>query len=494
MEKEEKQWLNRVMDSECFISEEKIPYVKIYKDDGAGEVIKLKSSEFRDWIRILALEESGEILGNEKISILIETMEAQARFYGREIKVFMRVGKYKDNFYYDLGKGSYVKISNGKYRIVHEVPICFDRNNTMKDQILPNKSGKYGIWDLREFINVKTEDEFILLLVTVISFMIPEIPHHILVIIGNAGSSKSTVSRLIKRIVDPSTVDIYSMPRNKEDLVLHLNNAHLIPYDNLEGIKAEFNDILCQVCTGGSFLKRMLYSDSTLIAYNLKRTLILNGINIATNKADLLDRSTLISLKTISDKDRRSEKEIFDKFEERLPYFLHDIFEVVAKSSEIYKTIEVGSLSRMADALLHEVSIAEALGISKERYLAIYKKNRRNMNYEMIAENAVAYTVMQFMKRKNKWKGSIRDLWQELELIADNHNINKSDQSWAKSPSYLSRYLNQLKVNLDQEGISYSIKNVGTHKQITLIKKLEDEEKTTTEQTKNVKRKQAKNK
>lgn len=467
---EEMNYKERILSCRCYMTDQKIAYAEICIGSDRIKAVPLRSREFMDWARCEAYKDS-KFITNDRMNLYIETLEATARFNNEErVKTSMRVGKSNEKFYYDIGEETYIEMSKKGYMRVRTTPICFLRNDNMLDQVEPIEGDRYTLWDLRKFINVKSDDEFDLLLIAIISYFIPEIPHHILIFIGNQGSSKSTVSRIIKRIVDPSTVDIYSLPNNKADLILHLNNAHLIPYDNLNSIKREFNDVLCQVATGGNFLKRTLYTDSELSVYSLQRTLILNGISLATNQPDLLDRSIVVNLKTIDKSERRTERELFNEFEERLPYFLHHIFETVSKAMKLYETIELKELPRMADATLWSCAIAEALGISKEEYIKLYLNNQKSINTEILSENAVAFTLMKFMQKHQTWKGPVRSLWSELDWIADNHDINKGDATWAKSPSYLSRYLNQLKVNLMQEGIRFEIRNKGTHKEIELEK------------------------
>ena len=360
-----------------------------------------------------------------------------------------------------------MEITDKGYKIVSNIPICFLSNDTMKEQYEPKFDERISLWKLREFINVKTDEEFILLMINIISYFIPEIPHHIMIFIGSQGSSKSTVCRMIKKIVDPSTVDIYSFPKNKEDLVLHLNNAYLVPYDNLSKINDEYNDILCQVATGGNFLKRKLYTDSGLMTYSLRRGLILNGINLATDQPDLLDRSIILHLKTIDGSERKTEKEIFSKFDRMIPYFLGNIFESVSHAKEIYKDIEVKNLPRMADAVKWSCAIAETLGLKTEEYMEIYRSNQNNINNEVLADNSVANSIIEFMKNRTNWKSSVTELWQKLEPIAIRNGMDK-DSSWAKNASHLSRQMNRLKANLEKVNISFEIRNVTTYKEISI--------------------------
>lgn len=111
------------------------------------------------------------------------------------------------------------------------------------------------------------------------------------------------------------------MPRGKEDLILQISNSYMTVFDNINRLREEYNDIFCQLVTGGNFLKRKLYTDSDIVAYSLQCCLILNGINYLTNQPDLLDRSIVIPLRKISSCDRKTEQELSAQFKKNCHTF-----------------------------------------------------------------------------------------------------------------------------------------------------------------------------
>lgn len=464
-------WIEKVEESKFFISNVGTAYVQILLEEGRTKIVPVKGKEFKSWVRYQAYHEDNKVIEGNVINDFIDTMHAKAVHEGKKIDPFIRIGVYNEVFFYDLLNGKYIKITEDGYEIVDNVPICFLTNDTMFEQVMPQKDKKVGIFDLKEFVNVKDEETFELFIVILISYFIPQIPHFIMILNGPQGSSKSTLSRMIKAIIDPSGIDIYSFPKNKEDLVLHLNNAYLIPYDNLDTIKSEYNDVLCQVSTGGQYVKRKLYSDSDIVVYKLYRALILNGINVPSSQSDLLDRSIIFSLKTIDSTERKTEKQLISEFKKKIPSFLHDIFCIISDAKEIYPTLTIEGLPRMSDAALWCCAIAEAMGIGSVRFLELYNNNQKEINSDILGENVVAYTLTKFMEKRNNWEGSVTDLWKILKDIVESNDLNKNDSTWARSPSYLSRHLNRLKMNLQKENIYFETMNAGSYKKIIVQKK-----------------------
>lgn len=453
-----------------YYSNNRGPLVKI-TENNEDKLIKVDNHHFRERIRYELYSNKKMSIGVEALNTIISTICAKAHYEGEKITTYMRAAFHKGTIYYDLANGYYVRISSKGYKLRRKVPIHFERNEMMLPQCLPEEGEVEDIWLLKKYFNVRYKEDCILLIVHIICAFIPDIPHHILILLGNQGSAKSTTSRLIKKIVDPSKVDISSMPRNIEDLIIQATSSYMLVLDNLNDIKKEYNAVFCQLATGGYYNKRKLYTDDESVVFPLQSNVILNGINYVTEQPDLLDRSIVVPLKAIKSKNRRTEKEIFEEFDEELPLVLNAIFIIISKAKVIHKELQIDNLPRMADAVKWGCAIAKAMGIEQEEYLAIYYKNQRDINIEIIADNPTAYTLIEMMKDREEWSGSVAELLKELCGTAYKSDSNQYNMFLGKSPSSLSAELNRIKVNLERVGITFNIKNIGKYKKITIMNK-----------------------
>ncbi len=91
------------------------------------------------------------------------------------------------------------------------------------------------------------------------------------------------------------------------------------------------SDLLCRAVTGAGFSKRALYSNDDDFISKFKRGIGVNGINLATTRADFLDRSLIIKLKRIAKEKRRKKEDIDREFEKLRPFVLGYIFDVLVK-------------------------------------------------------------------------------------------------------------------------------------------------------------------
>src|SRR5918992_532804 len=88
---------------------------------------------------------------------------------------------------------------------------------------------------------------------------------------------------------------------------------------------------LCRLVTGEADSKRRLYTDDEDVIIELRRAILLNGINVPTDRGDVLDRSLVVELERIPDGERRTEEELWELFKAEHPKLLGALFTVLSK-------------------------------------------------------------------------------------------------------------------------------------------------------------------
>lgn len=82
----------------------------------------------------------------------------------------------------------------------------------------------------------------------------------------------------------------------------------VIACDNISYLPPWLSDALCQLATGSGFSTRTLYENDEETIFDAERPVILNGIEVAASREDLLDRCLLIGCPAIPDGRRRTEE------------------------------------------------------------------------------------------------------------------------------------------------------------------------------------------
>ena len=299
---------------------------------------------------------------------------------------------------------------------------------------------------------IKDEKHKALVKVWLVTCFLPDFPHVILVPYGEQGSGKTSLSKFIKSVVDPSITDTLGIVGDYRELVQNLSHHWLLDYDNLSSLSREVQNIFCRAVTGAAYSRRKLYTDDDDILTYTRNCLILSGINYPATAPDLLDRCMLIELRSLSKTGTNVKEEILNqKFQEAIPSILGGILDILVAAIQIKKTVSLDRLPRMIDWTEWGYAIAEAIGSGGQSFLDAYRENIGLRNQEIISSNPVASTIVNFMSTRQEWKGTPSELLHELTQLMPEDE--KKDRSWPKTPNVLVRRLNELKANLHDAGI-----------------------------------------
>ena len=112
--------------------------------------------------------------------------------------------------------------------------------------------------DLRRLLNLGADqnEDFILIVCWMLGALWPSGPYPILAIDGEQGSGKSTLSRLLRGLVDPNKAQLRAPPRTEGDLIVAANAGRIVALDNVSFIDADMADVICRLATGAGLSKR----------------------------------------------------------------------------------------------------------------------------------------------------------------------------------------------------------------------------------------------
>lgn len=454
-------------DVELFKDERDSSFISL-NVNGHRETWRCNSQTIKDLLSFDFYKLKGKTVGTDVIKNVISVLEGKAKFVGEKRKLGNRVALENGILWYDLTNKDWqaVKISDKKWELINNPPILFKRYTHHHPQVIPVNNGDAEL--ILNYVNIVDEKHRLLLIVFIISCFIPDFPHPVLGISGSQGSAKSTLSKLLRKIIDPSLLEVVSLPKDQKELVQKLDHHYFTFFDNVSFISEETSDSLCKAVTGSGFSKRSLYSDDDDVIYNFMRCIGLNGISVVATRPDLLERSILVELCRIEEDKRKQEKEVYEEFDKDLPFILGGIFDTLVQALALQPSIKLSKLPRMADFMVWGCAISEALGYKKEEFIDAYNKNIEDQTRVALNDNAVALAVILFMENKNEWSGTATSLLNDLNK--EDTFSERYGSGFPKAANLLTKRLNELKVNLKSIGILYESINGGDVKTITLKK------------------------
>ena|SRR5215207_2343713 len=443
-------------DAELFHTPSGDAYATILVEDHR-ETHPMKAKGFRRWLVRGYYERYDRPPGAQALQDALWLLEARAQFDGPEREVYVRVAEHEDAIYVDLANERWeaVKITTDGWRVVSDPPVRFRRPRGMLALPTPKKGKRKGLVDLlRTFINVADDDALRLIVAWLVQAFRPTGPYPALILQGEQGSAKSTLERLLRALVDPSTASLRTTPRNERDLIIAATNSWCVAFDNISSLPPWVSDALCRLSTGGGFSARELYTDSEEVLFDATRPVILNGITDVATRPDLLDRALIITLPPIPEEKRRSEAKLHQEFEKALPSILGALLDGVAGALGRVEDVRLEGMPRMADFAVWATAAESALGWEPGTFMAAYAGNRTEATENALEADPVAGAVRQFMADRAEWTGTITVLWQNLNELVD-EDVRRT-KAWPKAANALAKRLKRLAPALRAVGIEYS--------------------------------------
>jgi hypothetical protein len=366
------------------------------------------------------------------------------------VPVYLRLAGDDEVIYLDLGDEQWqvVEVTAGGWRITTDAPVRFRRRPGMSALPVPVRGGK--LEELRDYVNLGSDDDWRLLVAHLLSTARPAGPYLVLALHGEQGSAKSTTAHLLRELIDPNTAPLRAAPKDVRDLMIAANASWVISFDNLSYVSAQLSDALCRLSTGGGFATRELYSDDDERIFDAKRPVILNGIEEVVTRSDLLDRTLLLTLPTIRKGKRRDEKEFWLSFREAQPRILGALLDALSAALANIGETKLEEKPRMADFALWVTAAEPGLGWEPSSFMRSYLGNREQADLLALEANTIGPLLLAIAE--DGFAGSATELLELLAARAD-EKLLKS-RSWPKNGRALSGQVRRLAPNLRALGVT----------------------------------------
>ena len=443
--------------AELFHAPDGTGYADLIIDDHR-ETWPIRSQEFRGWLTRCFFKATGKAPSSEAMKSALGVIKAQALFDSPERVVYIRVGNRDGCIYVDLCDESWqaVEISKEGWRVIANPPVRFRRRRGMQPLPLPEQGG--AIAALQTILNVRTDAEFALAVAWVLAALRDCGPYPVLVVCGEQGSAKSTFSSMLRALIDPNVAPLRPLPPDERDLAIAANNSWVLCFDNISKLQPRISDALCRLGSGGGFATRQLYTDDDEILFDITRPIILNGIEDFVHRSDLADRAVFLTLKPISDVQRRPQQELWSYFEKEPPGILGVLFDAVAQGLRMLPHTQLESLPRMADFALWITACETALW-RPGRFEVAYSNNRGEAVQSVVDVDLVGSAIRTLMSARTMWTGTATKLLGDLEKEFGD-DIDRIE-SWPRTPQTLSGQLHRLATFLRKLGIIIQFRREG---------------------------------
>ena len=417
---------------------------------GHWELVPVGSDAFRRWITAVYFEQeeaapSAGALDELELLLGAKTDAAPPR------ESFVRIGWTDDDrVFLDMGTQGWnsIEVSAAGWTLQEDHALPFLRPTTQREMTVPERGGSLEL--LRPFVN-SDDGGFRRVVGWLISCWMPKGPYPVLALRGEQGSAKSTLSEMLKRIIDPTTPALRAMPQDEASVLVSAQNQHVSVFDNVSALSHDMSDTLCRMATGGGLVRRKLYTDGEEAVLDVCRPVILNGIGGSwLDRPDLLSRSIVVQLEPIEEQDRKPAAEIEARFRTVLPKIQGALLDAVSDALRHSHDAPSDSLERMADA--HKFVLAAELGGRLPwrcgEYTQALTQGRRVAELDALEDDGVAVRLRDLAAES--WSGTPSNL-----LLKINGNASLAEQRYLpQSSKALSSHIERLTPMLRRHGVA----------------------------------------
>jgi hypothetical protein len=412
--------------------------------------LSLDSRDAEMWLRSISEPSVGATIRKETVRGALDALTARAWSAG-EYRLHNRCARHDGAIWVDLDGRRAARVTSEGWQVIEDPPILFRTFAHHRPLPMPARGGR--IKDVFPFVNLQNGTAKVLFASYLGCAFVPDIAMPMLVVHGTQGTAKTTLLKVLKRLIDPDTVEVSGQLGDLGELARAASQNRVLFYDNLSSMTAATSDALCRIVTGEGFTRRALYTDDTDYAAGCQAMLGVSSITQVSERSDLLDRSLILGLSPILPGDRRPESAFWEAFEAARPGILAGMLDTLASMMEIEPRLGITPLPRMADYARWGEAAAQAVGAPPNRFLKAYQDNVDQQNQTALDADPVAQAILALMTNKPQWEGNASQLLLSLRISAREQNIDTERRSWPRDGSGLSKRIRAIEPNLASVGI-----------------------------------------
>ncbi|GHH76295.1 ATP-binding protein [Promicromonospora soli] len=376
-----------------------------------GKIVRILRggrSSLRSELAQIYQKQTGLIAGQQALSDALLVIEGTAR-QTEPVAVHLRVAEHAGATWIDLGDAAerVVRVDSRGWTMADDVPVLFRR--TALTAALPAPEPGGTLEDLWALLNVTASDRPLVLAWLVAALGWENIPHPMLALLGEQGTGKSSATKSLVQLVDPSPVPLRKPPRDATGWVTAAAGSWVVGLDNISDIPGWLSDSLCRAVTGDGDVRRELYSDDGLAVFSFRRAIVMNGIDVGAMAPDLADRSIVVNLDRITETQRRPESQLVAAWEGAWPRVFGALLSQVQACKARIPSVRLDSMPRMADFAMVLAALDQVNGTAG---LSSYRDQANTLARDAVTSDPFLAALAQHVTRA--WEGTAAAL---LDLV-----------------------------------------------------------------------------
>jgi hypothetical protein len=427
---------------------------------GCSKNLQINSEAFKETLTLKAFEATGQLPSSSAVDGVVRYFSAKAGSEGAKRKAWMRTGCVPGKAYISLGddKGRVIQITPNDVRVISGEGLPFVESQLMQPLCAPDtdsSSCETPIDELRPFLNVESDDDFVVVVAWLVMALCGRGPYPILITKAEHGSGKTGFAERLGSLIDPCVPKAFLLPEKVRDLVVFAQNRFGMITDNVTYISTELSDALCVMAYGQGIGYRKLHTDSGMNVFADARPILINSINDVAWRHDLSSRGLFVRLRPLPDQDKRPDDELEVEWEAAKPRILGALCLAVSAGLRNLGEAKSSGIGRFALLEKFMAAAEPGLGWAPGTFAAAYARNSAAALDNSFENDLVACAVRDMMARErlDYWKGTPSELLDKLDAVVS-EKIRYS-REWPKNPISLGKSHDRCKKLLRSKGIEW---------------------------------------
>lgn len=435
--------------------------------DGHLEVHAVESKPYREHLAAAYYAIANKGCSRNSMTDALDTLSAQARFGGDVRPVWLRTARDGDALVLDMGDAEWniARVDCAGWEVSTGGDVAFRRAHRTLPLPMPceDDGPAAAFARLWKYANVTPADR-VLVAAFILGAFKPEGPYPLLMVSGEQGTGKSTFSRLLKRLIDPSAAPLRQPPKEPRDVLVAAINTWLLCLDNLSWLPPDLSDTLCRISTGGAISERALFSNTDEVLIEVQRPVVMNGIEELASRPDLAQRGIHVELEPV--KRVIPEALLLRDFNNDAPAIFGAILAALAVCVTTHEHVKLDPMPRMADFARWAHAGLGTLGFQSNDFLDAYQANQDAGLRLGLDSSPVGRALVTFMDGRPEWRGTASEL---LLALAGVDGVDTRSKQWPRTSRALSAALTRLGPALRSSGIGRESGHAGRERYVRLF-------------------------
>ena len=423
------------------------PYALI-QADSIRQCYHVQSKAYAEWLSYRFYKSEGTAPNDNALKSALSTLSGKAKFEGDQVEVNVRIARHYGAYWLDLCNDQWqaVRIAANDWQVINQPPVIFTRTSSMRPLPTPI-AGEGNLSALWQMANIPESDR-LMVVAWLLECLRPETPFVALELSGEQGSAKSSTQSALRDLIDPNRSNLRTAPKQKDDVFISARNSHMVSFENLSHLSADYQDALCSLATGAGYATRTLYTTTDETTIELKKPIVLNGIATVVTAHDLLDRTVHLDLPMLQSVS--TEAALGDYWQANHAAAFTGLLDTFSRVLAQLDTVDLSgeSLPRMADFTILGEAVYIAHGQPPKAFLHDYRERRKEGVNRTLESSPVAMAMLDYLEQNpSGFVGTVKGL-----LSALDHHREDGD-AWPKSAKGFGDAIQRLKPSLRSIGI-----------------------------------------